>query len=212
MKNQISTTLIFVFCFLCVSITTSKAIDNSTQYSDSSGKAFYKDIKMTSLAFGGTGVLFTKVNNQFAAMTGGRGSATFNNRFTFGGGGWGMPKGVKTENGKTDTLKYFKFGYGGLEFGYVFFEDQKLRFGANILTACGVGFQETVPEAKGETKMFSVLEPAIYSQITMGRLLKLDVGASYRFVSGSTFSFINNRQISGPSIYIAFLVGTCNCK
>lgn len=39
-----------------------------------------RNIKMTSLAYGGTGVLFTKVNNQIGVLTGGRGSATFNNR------------------------------------------------------------------------------------------------------------------------------------
>jgi len=171
-----------------------------------------REIKMTTLAFGGTGVLFTKVNNQFAVMTGGRGSATFNNRYTFGGGGWGMPKGVEIESSKKDTLEYFKFGYGGLEFGYIFFEGQKFRLGVNMLTACGLGFQETIPKAKGEVNMFPVFEPSVYAQISLGKLLKLDIGSTYRYVTGSKFSFINNRQLSGPSIYIAFLVGTCNCN
>lgn len=170
------------------------------------------EIKMTTLVFGGTGVLFTKVKNQFAVMTGGRGSATFNNRFTFGGGGWGMPKGVEIESSKNDTLEYFKFGYGGLEFGYIFFEGQKFRLGANILAGCGVGFQETIPKAKGEVKMFPVFEPSVNAQIALGKLPKAEIGINYRIVTGSNFSFINNRQLSGPSLYIAFLLGTCNCN
>lgn len=167
--------------------------------------------KLTSLAYGGTGVLFTKVNNQLGVMTGGRGSATFNNRFTFGGGGWGMPKGIEIKT-KADTLELFKFGYGGLEFGYIFHEGRKVKFGSNILVACGVGFQEIYPKAKGEVSMFPVFEPSLYSQINLGKMLKLDIGVTYRFVRGSNFSFLNNRQLSGPSIYIAFLVGTCNCN
>jgi hypothetical protein len=113
---------------------------------------------------------------------------------------------------ETDTLEFFKFGYGGLEFGYIFHEGQKLRFGSNLLVGCGVGFQEKYPKSKGEVKMFPVFEPSLYSQISLGKLLKLDIGVTYRFVTGSNFSFINNRQLSGPSIYIAFLVGTCNCN
>jgi hypothetical protein len=166
---------------------------------------------MTSFAYGGTGVLFTKVNNQLGVMTGGRGSATFNNRYTFGGGGWGMPKGIEIES-QTDTLKFFKFGYGGLEFGYLFYEGKKVRFGSNLLLACGVGFKETYPKASGDFKMFPVFEPSIYSQINLGKLLKLDIGVTYRFITASNFSFISNQQLCGPSIYIVFLVGTCNCN
>jgi hypothetical protein len=187
------------------------ATNYKTQNSDSTENRMFDKIKMTSFAFGGTGVLFTKVYNQLGVMTGGRGSATFNNRYTFGGGGWGTPKGIEIDT-KTDTLEFFKFGYGGLEFGYIFFEGKRLRFGTNLLTACGVGFMETYPKSKGEFSIFPVFEPSVYSQISLGKLLRLDVGVTYRFVTGSKFSFINNWQLSGPSIYIAFLVGTCNCN
>ncbi|MHC1702871.1 MAG: hypothetical protein AB9846_03080 [Tenuifilaceae bacterium] len=170
-----------------------------------------RNIKMTSFAYGGTGVLFTKVNNQLGVLTGGRGSAIFNNRYTFGGGGWGMIKGVEIKS-NTDTLEFFKFGYGGLEFGYIFFEGKMIKFGTNLLLAYGVGFQEKYPRSSGESKMFPLFEPSLYSQIALGKLLKLDIGVTYRFVAGSKFSFINSQQLKGPSIYIAFLVGTCNCN
>ena len=171
-----------------------------------------KLFKMTSLAFGGTGVLFTQVNNQFTAMTGGRGSATFNNRFTFGGAGWGMPKGVELERSKADTIEFFKFGYGGLEFGYLFYASEKVSFGSHLLLACGAGFKESYPKTAGGFNLFPVIEPSVYSQISLGKLLKLDVGLTYRYVTGSKFSYINNRQLSGPSIYLAFLVCTCSCN
>ena len=189
-----------------------KADNYTIHYSDSSARVYLKKIKLTSLAYGGTGALFTRVGNQLGIMTGGRGSATFNNRFTFGGAGWGMPKGVEINRGKSDTLQFFKFGYGGLEFGYIFHEGQRIRFGSNLLVGCGAGFQEKYPKSKGEVKIFPVFEPSLYSQIGLGRLLKADIGLTYRFVTSSAFSFFNNRQLSGPSIYIAFLVGACNCN
>lgn len=210
MKNRI-TIILLTMLLLQISTNSLRAATNSIINPDSTKNGKLNKIKLTTLAFGGTGVLFTKVDNQLGVMTGGRGSATFNNRFTFGGGGWGMPKGIEIVS-RTDTVEFFKFGYGGLEFGYIFFEGQKVRIGSNLLVACGAGFQETYPKSKGEFSMFPVFEPTLYSQINLGKLLKLDIGVTYRFVTGSNFSFINNRQLSGPSIYIAFLVGTCNCN
>jgi hypothetical protein len=211
MNNRL-TIFILLMALLQLSIINSLVASNyKTQNSDSTENRTFSKIKMTSLSFGGTGVLFTKVNNQLGVLTGGRGSATFNNRYTFGGGGWGMPKGIEIDT-RADTLEFFKFGYGGLEFGYIFHEGQKVRFGSNLLLGCGVGFQEKYPKSKGEVNMFPVFEPSIYSHINLGKLLRLDVGVTYRFVTGSKFSFINNQQLTGPSIYIAFLVGTCNCN
>jgi hypothetical protein len=210
MKNRI-TIIRLIILLVLISTNSLRAASNSIINPDSPKNGKLDKIKMTTLAFGGTGVLFTNVNNQLGVMTGGRGSATFNNRFTFGGGGWGMPKGIEIDT-RADTLEFFKFGYGGLEFGYIFFEGDKVRFGTNLLVGCGAGFQENYPKSKGEVKMFPVFEPTLYSQISLGKLLKLDIGLTYRFVTGSKFSFINNRQLSGPSIYIAFLVGTCSCN
>jgi|GEM_PF-3021395 hypothetical protein len=211
MKNLI-TIILLTILLLQISTTNSlRASTNSNTNPDSTQNGIFNNINITTLAFGGTGVLFTKVDNQLGVLTGGRGSATFNNRYTFGGGGWGMPKGIEIES-QTDTLKFFKFGYGGFEFGYIFFEGEKVRFGSNLLVGCGAGFQEKYPKSRGEVKMFPVFEPSLYSQVSLGKLLKLDIGVTYRFVTGSNFSFINNRQLSGPSIYIAFLVGTCNCN
>lgn len=211
MKNRIFINSIVILVLLTLSINTLNANTLKTINFDSTENNIFKKIKMTSLAFGGTGVLFTKVNNQLGVMTGGRGSATFNNRYTFGGGGWGMPKGIEI-NTIADTLEFFKFGYGGLEFGYIFYEGQKVRIGSNLLVACGIGFKETQTKTSVKVNMFPVSEPSIYSHINLGKLLRLDVGVTYRFVIGSKFSYINNRQLSGPSIYIAFLVGTCNCN
>lgn len=211
MKNRITIILLTMLLVQISSTNPLRAATNSFINPDSTKTGKFYKIKLTTLAFGGTGVLFTKVDNQLGVMTGGRGSATFNNHFTFGGDGWGMPKGIEIDT-KTDSLEFFKFGYGGLEFGYIFHEGRKVKFGSNILVACGVGFQEIYPKTKGEVSMFPVFEPSLYSQINLGKMLKLDIGVTYRFVRGSNFSFLNNRQLSGPSIYLAFLVGTCNCN
>lgn len=171
-----------------------------------------KTFKMTSFAFGGTGLLFTNVNDQFTVMTGGRGSATFNERFTFGGGGWGMPKGIELESSEDGVYEFFKIGYGGLEFGYIIHPGAKIKFGTNLLVAGGLGFKETVPKSRnGDFKMFPVLEPSIYSQISLGKLLRLDVGLTYRLMGNMNIPNLNSEKLNGFSCYVAFLVGTCKC-
>jgi hypothetical protein len=168
--------------------------------------------KMTSFAFGGTGVLVSKVNDQSSVMTGGRGSATFNNRYTFGGAGWGMLKGVEVESTEAGVYNFFKFGYGGLEFGYIFYPGEKFRVGSNLLLAYGAGFNETVPKSPdGDFKMFPVVEPSVYFQISMGKYLKLDAGVTYRYVAGSGFTYTGDKDLSGVSLYIALLTGSCRC-
>lgn len=205
---NIQTKAIFFFAVLLIPYTAFSQTPPTAIPENSSSK-----IKMTSLAYGGSGVMFTSVNNQFTALTGGRGSATFNNRFTFGGAGWGMPKGVEINNMESDTLKFFKFGYGGLEFGYLFLNGERVKVGSNVLFAYGAGFSEAYPKPKSsEMKLFPIVEPSLYTQITLGRLLRMDIGLTYRYAFGSKFSFISNQNISGPSIYIAFLVGTCYCN
>lgn len=172
-----------------------------------------KRIKLTSSAFGGTGVLCTKLNNQFTVMTGGRGSATFNNRYTFGGGGWGMPNGVEIESGKIDTYEFIKMGYGGLEFGYIIFPGNKFKLGTNLLLACGIAFKETIPKSDNEDfNMFPVLEPSIYAQIALGQTLRLDVGLTYRYITGANLSYIETTKLNSVSCYFAFLIGKCKCN
>lgn len=168
-------------------------------------------LKMTSSAFGGTGVLCTQVNNQFTVMTGGRGSATFNNRYTFGGGGWGMPNGVELKSGKTDNYEFVKMGYGGLEFGYIISHGNKMKIGTNLLVACGIVFKETVPKSSSEDfNMFPILKPSVYSQITLEPTFLIDIGLTYRYISGANLSYISDHKLSGFSCYVAFLIGKCN--
>lgn len=210
LRNSVKYFLVLIFLLF---INPNNLIAQSPQ--DSANFSIQKTpkFKMTSLAFGGTGVLMSKVKNQFSVFTGGRGSATFNNRFTFGGGGWGMPKGIEIPSSKIDTFEFFKFGYGGLEFGYIIYPGERFKFGANILLAYGAGFMESVPKSKGgDFQMFPVIEPSIYMNITLSKLLLLDIGAKYRYVSGTHFPKITNQQMSGFAFYVAFLVGTCSCE
>jgi len=171
-----------------------------------------KSFKMTTLTFGGNGANMTKINNKLSIMTGGRGSATFNNRYTIGGGGWGMIKGVEVKSNTEGVYSFVKMGYGGIDFGYLFFNGKKFILGTKLLIAGGAVFKETVPESKGNGfKMFPVLEPAIYCQIPLSKLFRVEMGASYRYIWGTNLPYISDKNLSGFSCYIGFLVSACKC-
>ena len=172
-----------------------------------------KSFRMTTLTFGGNGLNITRINNKFTIMTGGRGSATFNDRYTIGGGGWGMIKGVQLENSDEGRYNFVKLGYGGVDFGYLIIRSEKFNLGTRLMVAGGALFTETVPESKEkEFRMFPVLEPATYYQISLGKLFRLEMGASYRFIMGINMPNISNKEINGFSIYMGLLVKACNCK
>ena len=166
-----------------------------------------KSFKMTTLTFGGNGALFTKVNNQGTIMTGGRGSATFNRRFTIGGGGWGMTKGIEVESNNQDTYAFAKMGYGGIDFGYLVVPGEKFNLGTKLLIAGGAVFKETVPESDDKGfKMFPVLEPALYYQVSLGKLFRFEMGAGYRYIWGTKLPYICDKELRGFSCYVGFLV------
>lgn len=169
-----------------------------------------KSFNRTSLTFGGNGVNFTTINNQFSVLTGGRGFATFNNRYTIGGGGWGMIKGVEVESNIEGTYNFVKMGYGGIDFGYLALHSEKFNLGTKLLIAGGAVFKETVPELKAnDFKMFPVLEPSLYYQITLSNFFRIEMGASYRYIRGTNLSYISDRELSGFSCYLGFLVSAC---
>jgi len=172
-----------------------------------------KNFRMTSLTFGGNGVNFTKVNNQFTVMTGGRGSATFNNHYTIGGGGWGMTKGAEVGSDIDGTYNFIKIGYGGVDIGYIFPIGEKMNFGVKLLIGGGAIFKETIPKSDNKGfRLFPVLEPTAYYQISLSKLFRLEIGANYRIIRGTNLPYISDRDLGGFALYVGFLVKTCNCN
>ncbi len=172
-----------------------------------------KSFTMTSLTFGGNGVNLTQVNGQFSIMTGGRGSATFNKRFTLGGGGWGMTKGIEVESTTEGVYNFIKMGYGGVDFGYLLYPGERLNLGIKLLIAGGAVFKETVPESDdSEFKMFPALEPTLYYQVSLSRLFRFEMGAGYRYIRGISLPYISDSELGGFSCYFGFLVSAGDCS
>jgi hypothetical protein len=172
--------------------------------------ASINSLKITSMGFGGTVLKFSRVNNQFAVMNGGRGSVTINRRFTIGGGGYGIVNRISLESNSNDTYRFLKMGYGGLELGYIFFPGQKLNVGSSLLIAGGAVFTETLPKTKENSfQLFPVLEPSLYGEVKLSKMIRLQTGLTYRYINGTKLDLIAGRKMSGFSVYFNLLFGTC---
>ena len=169
--------------------------------------------KITNFGDGGPSIKFSRFNNKFAFMTGGRGAITINNRYTIGGGGNGIVNSIKLTGSSPDTSQYFKMGYGGLELGYIFFPGKKVSIGGTLLFAAGAAFWQNKPKNNGEKlfdddfNIFPVLEPSLYSEIALNRFMRLHTGISYRYVHHAHLDYISDQNIRGFSFYVGLLFG-----
>jgi hypothetical protein len=169
---------------------------------------------ITNSGYGGIVLKFSSFNDQFAIMTGGRGAITINNRYTIGGGGYGIANSIDLPGSSQDTSRYFKMGYGGVEFGYILLPGKKARIGSSLLIAAGAAFWQNKPKSEGEKlfdkdfNIFPVLEPSLYSEFALTRFIWLHAGISYRYIHHVRMDYMTDQSMRGFSYYIGLLFGT----
>ena len=169
--------------------------------------------KITNSGYGGVILKFSSFNDQFAFMTGGRGAATINNRYTIGGGGYGIANSIEISGSSEDTSRLFKMGYGGIELGYIFLPAKKVNFGASLLIAGGAAFWQNKPKSNGEKlfdddfNIFPVLEPSLYCEVALNPFMWLHAGFSYRYVHHAHLDYMTDQNMRGFSCYVGLLFG-----
>jgi hypothetical protein len=205
---------ILLFTFLNVSQAFAQRNNSATSVSVSSYSTrtlFGRTI--TNSGYGGIVLKFSRFNDQVAFMTGGRGAITINNKYTIGGGGYGIANSIDLPGSGQDTGRYFKMGYGGLETGYIFFPGKRVRIGGSLLIAAGAAFWQNDPKSNSEKlldddfKLFPVLEPSLYGDVALNRFMWLHGGISYRYVHNAHLDYITDQSIRGFTCYIGLLLG-----
>jgi hypothetical protein len=169
--------------------------------------------KITNNGYGGPVIKFSLFNDQFAFMTGGRGAITINNRYTLGGGGYGIANSIDILGSGADTSRLFKMGYGGIELGYIFLKGGKVNLGSSLLIAGGAAFWQNKPKSNSEMlfdddfKIFPVLEPSLYGEIALNQFMWIHAGISYRYVHHAHLDYMTDQNMRGFSFYVGLLFG-----
>jgi hypothetical protein len=177
----------------------------------SSHKLFGGEI--TNNGEGGPVIKISSFKGQLAFMTGGRGAVTINNRFSIGGGGYGIANYICLTNPSHDSKRSFKMGYGGIELGYIISRTKNVNIICALLVGPGAAFEQNKPKHKGEKlfdddfKIFPVIEPSLYSLFDLNQHLRIQAGISYRYVYHSRLGYISDPDISGFSFCVGLFFG-----
>jgi len=213
-KYKISVLLLVMFCsfqLFAQKANSGGSVTSEQVKSKTPRKIFGAEI--TNNGFGGPAIKISSFNDQLAFMTGGRGACIINNRFTIGGGGYGIANSIRLGGPDAEIYRNLKMGYGGPEFGYIFYPGKIVNIGGSLLLAAGAAFWETYPKIKAEKifsndfKIFPVLEPSLYVELGLNRFMRLHTGISYRYAKGAESLFIKDSYLRGLSVYAGLLFG-----
>lgn len=167
--------------------------------------------------FGGPVIKYSRIHDQNALMVGGRGGWVLNHTLMLGGGGYGIISEVDAPAGALGPWERsldIEFGYGGFEIEYIRNSNSLLHY--SIYTLIGGGANNYVKDAgsvwdsneqSGETEFLLVLEPAFTGELNVAPRVRLNVGLSYRLVSGIEQAGLDNSDFSGPSASLTLKFG-----
>jgi hypothetical protein len=168
--------------------------------------------------FGGPVLKMTRLHDSFGFLVGGRGGWIINHTLSIGGGGYGLVNRIEGPDGipgMTDPL--LSVGYGGLEIEYIRRSGRLVHPVISLLLGAGsAGYRESWeedldPGNDGEDNptwdSFFIAEPGIAVELNVTGFMRIDAGASYRFVSGLDKNDLTASSIGGPSAVLAFKFG-----
>lgn len=157
------------------------------------------------------------LNNQPGIMTGGGLSLVFGHSLNVGVAGYGLCTEIRTDN--TDTLGdhlFLQTGYGGITLEPVLFSKKLVHVtfpvllgaGGTSLTNHSLYDEETFDEDDWmNPEMYFIVRPGINMEINLLRILRLDLGVSYRFTSGYEMQNVPVSMLNGWSGNLSLKLG-----
>ncbi|MBK8613689.1 MAG: hypothetical protein IPN85_09380 [Flavobacteriales bacterium] len=186
---------------------------------------FGSDHDLHSGGWGAPTAAYTRIMDQDAMLVGLRGGWIIDHRFTLGIAGYGLVTPVNNANydahliadGLTPQQKSrFQTGYGGLLLEPIIAYRSPIHISLPILIgAGGCGYQTFtgLPQDfdpysyHDDFQAFFVLEPGIDLEMNLVKLVKLGLGASYRYTSDVTLPGTPKNAMEGFNASLSIKVG-----
>lgn len=174
--------------------------------------------------FGAPVVSLTRIDGHTRTLVGAEGGWIVNHGFYLGLGGYGMVKGLTTDQFDTaGNRQYMQMGYGGLILGYTFASDrlfhvgfqQLIGGGGAVLTDdrygnndCDENDDDDNHHTKCEATGFFAWEPRLNAEVNITKFARLAVGAGYRlaWMPEEKFGYKDN-DLGGPTASVALKFG-----
>ncbi len=183
----------------------------------------------SSLHHGGWGAPsahYSRIMDQDAMLVGLRGGWIINHRFTLGFAGHGLVTNVVNkdyddhlvDNGTVlrDNSRFF-MGYGGLLLEPVIAYRSPLHITLPIIIGaggCGYGYNSEVPDDfdpytySDDAQAFFVIEPGVELEMNVISLVRVGIGASYRYTSDIDLPATAKDALHGMNVGLTIKVGS----
>jgi hypothetical protein len=171
--------------------------------------------------FGGPIVEATNISDEFGLMVGARGGWIVNRKVVLGASAHylvnsiGIETTVPDTTAPVDTTLDMMLVYGGPEFEYISNSHNLLHWTATVLIGAGLidykGFPGT-PCEEGENcdldaDIFFILEPSVNIMLNVTPMLRIGLGATYRYVEDVEIKGVKDEDLMGPSGILNVKIG-----
>jgi hypothetical protein len=168
--------------------------------------------------FGAPVIKFTSINSQFGVLVGGKGGWIIDHSIVLGAAGYGLVNNVEGTLVSSGDKMLLNFGYGGFDMGYIISSDKIVHMSVNVLIGGGVvshrvdynvlDWNWSISDLGTiNTNKFFVAEPEVNVELNLVKFFRIDIGASYRFISGINRNGLTNSDLSGPSAIMTLKFG-----
>jgi hypothetical protein len=162
----------------------------------------------------------TYLADQVSFLTGGQMAVVLAHQFNIGVAGYALLSDVTANYGSTNgQLPVYMMPIGKVEFAYVglllepvFFSKNAVHFTVPVVIGPGIGSvrSKRIWEANSyniATDVFGVVEPGLNLELNLTRMVRFNVGASYRFVFDSDLPGVSDKTLSDIAIMAGFKFG-----
>ncbi len=190
---------IFLVLFIALLSSNLFAQRDRTIFSDS-------QIRLTGV-WGGWDVQMSQVNGDYSSISKGFGGLVFNKSVFIGGGGGSTVNDLQFSFDNQEESRY-GMDYAGGIIGYTYKSHLPLHINTKVLIGGGEIFERTsgsFREINGENVF--VVEPYLGAEVNVFRWFKLGIGGGYRFIDGSDFANVSDKDLSAPFGEVTFKFG-----
>lgn len=163
------------------------------------------------ISYGGFGSYMMElgfIDDQFSALNGGGGGVVLNRRFFIGGFGLGGANSIASTIEGYDLVRV---GYGGLWLGYHFFPEKAVHFGIDTKMGWGeINYRQRGWLGPQVTDGVYVVNPSVNIGLNVTHWFNMNVGAGYRWVTGTAPGYLTSNKLSQPNVNLSFNFGWFN--
>jgi hypothetical protein len=130
-----------------------------------------------------------------------------NHSHVIGGGGYYLINDIGIEDVLPDSSVDLMIAYGGPEFEYINQSHKLIHYTICTLVGVGVADYRDYESEDLDLDIFFVLEPTANVMLNLTHMLRIGLGAGYRYAYDVELEGVGNKNLSGPSAALTVKVG-----